>query len=82
MIVARRIVAARNATEQIVAVRLAPDLLSDRVVARYTSPTFRFPMSIVKVGGRLLVLNAQLDRLAADRAPDLPFTLVAMPASA
>jgi len=73
---------ARNATEQITAVRLAPDLLSGRVMARYTSPAFRFPTSIVKVGGRLLVLNAQLDRLAADRAPDLPFTIVAMPASA
>ncbi len=75
----RTLYVARNATEQVATVRLAPDFLSGRVVARYRSPAFHFPTSIVKVGGRLLVLNAQLDRLGPGLAPDLPFTVVGMP---
>lgn len=78
----RTLYVARNTTGQIAAVRLAADFLSGRVVARYSSPAFHFPTSVIKVDGRLLVLNAQLDRLGPGLTPDLPFTVVGLPLQA
>jgi Cu-Zn family superoxide dismutase len=40
---------------------------------------FAFPTTIASAGGRLLVVNSQLDRRQSGVAPVLPFTITAMP---
>jgi Cu-Zn family superoxide dismutase len=60
----------RNRNQEIAAVRLRGDLSSGRVVARLTDPTFEDPTTVARLGGRLLVVNAEFFR-----APTPPFTV-------
>lgn len=68
--------AAVNARNEIAVIALARDGSSGRVTDTIASDAFAFPTSIVVSGDRLLVLNAQLDKMGGD--PELPFTVVAV----
>jgi Cu-Zn family superoxide dismutase len=67
-----------NARNRIAVIDLADDGSNGRVRALLRSPAFAFPTAIAVRGDRLLVVNAQLDRMGA--SPQLPFTVVAIPA--
>ena len=77
----RRLYVARNSSNEVATVDLAPDLLSGTVSARLAIPGLAFPTGLAVAGDRLLITNAQLDRMAPGTAPDLPFTVssVALP---
>jgi Cu-Zn family superoxide dismutase len=66
----RTLYVVRNRNQEIAAVRLRGDLSSGRVVARLTDPTFEDPTTVARLGGRLLVVNAEFFR-----APTPPFTV-------
>jgi Cu-Zn family superoxide dismutase len=74
----RTLYVVRNALEQIVEVRLGRNLRRGRVVSTTTDPSFAFPTTIARAGGRLLVVNSQFDRRAPGLAPELPFTVSAI----
>lgn len=78
----RTLYVARNAENLLVTIHLAPDLQRGRVASSATDPAYRFPTALAKAGDRLLVVNAQLDRMAPGAAPDLPFTVLGVAASA
>ncbi|MCW3045788.1 MAG: superoxide dismutase copper/zinc binding protein [Solirubrobacterales bacterium] len=73
------LMAAINARGVIAVVALAEDASSGRLVGELTSEAFAFPTALAVSGGTLLVVNAQLDRMATGR-PRLPFTVVAVAA--
>jgi superoxide dismutase, Cu-Zn family len=72
--------AAINAHNRLAVIALEPDGRAGRVTTSITSDAFRFPTAIAVTDTRLLVVNAQLDRMAA--TPQLPFTVVAVEAAA
>lgn len=61
-------------------VELDDDLSTGEVVASVANPDFRFPTTIDRVGGRLLVVNSQLDLLFGPPGanPSLPFDVLAV----
>jgi len=65
-----------NALGEIAVIELAVDGSSGRVRRRLRSEAFAFPTAVAISAGRLLVVNAQLDKMGA--APDLPFTVAAV----
>ena len=83
----------RNANAQIVKVDLSADFSTGAVDTITTSPAFLFPTAAVVVGtgdghghghdgesdsSKLLVLNAQLDKLFGGGSPKLPFTITSI----
>lgn len=74
--------AAVNARGLLAVVDLADDGATGKVRAVMTSGAFAFPTAIAITGNRLLVVNAQLDKMGG--TPRLPFTVaaVAFPAPA
>jgi Cu-Zn family superoxide dismutase len=69
-----------NARNLIAVVDLASDGSSGRVRERLQSDAFAFPTAVAPHRDRLLVVNGQLDRMGGN--PQLPFTVVAIPAGA
>jgi sugar lactone lactonase YvrE len=69
----------RNQQELIVPVELSVDYTSGEAGEGFTDPSFAYPTTIAKHGGRLLVVNSQFDRQGGE--PELPFTVsdVAIP---
>ena len=75
----QRLFVARNTSNEIAIVDLTPDLLRGEVTARLSPTELVFPTGLAKAGDRLLVTNAQLNRMGPGSEPDLPFTVVSMP---
>jgi Cu-Zn family superoxide dismutase len=69
----------RNANAQIATVRLSNDSRSGNLTGTMRNSRFLFPTAVVAWRNRLLVLNAQLDKLGTKNKPKLPFTVVAVP---
>jgi len=67
----------RNDPPVVAHVELAEDLASGEVVEEITDETFDYPTTVAEQGGRLLVVNSQLDREGGDA--DEPFTVSAVP---
>lgn len=65
-----------NARNQIAVVDLADDGASGRVSTALRCDAFAFPTAVAVHDGRLLIVNGQLDQIG--RAPQLPFTVVAV----
>jgi Cu-Zn family superoxide dismutase len=65
-----------NAHNQLALVELADDGSSGAVTALLSSDDFAFPTSVAIHGGRLLVVNSQLDKMGG--APALPFTVAVL----
>jgi sugar lactone lactonase YvrE len=63
----------RNELELIVPVKLSGDYTSGEAGEGFTDPSFAFPTTLAKHGGRLLVVNSQFDRHGGE--PELPFTV-------
>jgi Cu-Zn family superoxide dismutase len=70
---------ARNANAQIATVRLSTDARTGTLTSTMRNSRFLFPTAVVAWRNRLLVLNAQLDKLGTKSPPKLPFTVVAVP---
>lgn len=70
---------ARNANAQIAVVRLSADARTGNLTSTMRNSRFLFPTAVVAWRNRLLVLNAQLDKLGTASKPKLPFTVVAVP---
>ena len=68
----------RNAQSRVDRVELNADFSVGRVVATRADPAFRFPTTGALYRGRLLIVNAQLDK-QREPPPVLPFTIVAVP---
>jgi sugar lactone lactonase YvrE len=62
---------------QIVVLELAEDFSSGTVTSRIEDESLAYPATAVKVGDRLLVVNAQFDKMEAQ--PVLPFTVSSIP---
>jgi len=73
----RTLLAVREEPGEVVAVRLAPDLLRGRTVAAFGRDALGFPTTLAEREGTAYVVNSQLDR-APDRA-EPPFTVAAVP---
>jgi len=71
------LLAVREEPGEVVAVRLAPDLLRGRVVAAFGRDAPDFPTTLAEREGIAYVVSSQLDR-APDRA-EPPFTVAAVP---
>lgn len=69
----------RNANAQISTVRLSNDVRSGNLTGTMRNSRFLFPTAVVAWRNRLLVLNAQLDKLGTKNKPRLPFTVIAVP---
>jgi Cu-Zn family superoxide dismutase len=67
-----------NARNVVAVVELAADGSGGRVVTLLSSEDFAFPTALAVTGERLLVVNAQLDKMETE--PELPFSVVAIPA--
>jgi len=67
----------RNDPGVVAHVELAEDLATGAVVEEITDDTFDYPTTLAEQGGRLLVVNSQLDREGGDA--DEPFTVSAVP---
>jgi Cu-Zn family superoxide dismutase len=65
----------RNASREIVKVRLSRRLASGAIVSRTTDDSFRFPTTADIAKGRMLVVNSQFDRRSAGIEPERPFTI-------
>jgi Cu-Zn family superoxide dismutase len=65
-----------NARNLIAVVDLDDDGAAGKVRTILRSDAFAFPTAVAAQNGRLLVVNGQLDKM--DRAPQLPFTVVAV----
>ena len=65
-----------NARERIAVIELESDGRAGRLTALLACEGFAFPTAVARVGERLLVVNAQLDRMGG--APRLPFTVVSI----
>src|SRR5262249_59972801 len=65
-----------NARNLIAVARLAEDGATGRVHTILRSDAFAFPTAVAVSGGRLLVVNSQLDQM--DGHPRLPFTVLAL----
>jgi superoxide dismutase, Cu-Zn family len=68
--------AAINAHNRLAVIEVEPDGGAARVTATIASDAFAFPSAVAVAGDRLLVVNAQLDRMGG--APVLPFTIIAI----
>ncbi|MCW2973194.1 MAG: hypothetical protein JWN72_1467 [Thermoleophilia bacterium] len=69
----------RNATGIVTKLRFSRDYAKASLVRTYSSPAFAFPTAVAVIPGRLLVLNAQLDKFGSTTAtPTTPFTAVAI----
>jgi superoxide dismutase, Cu-Zn family len=62
-----------NATSRIDVMTLAADYSSARVTGHIDEPNLRFPTTAALAGGRMLVVNGQLDQQG--ESPVLPFTI-------
>jgi hypothetical protein len=71
----RTLFVVQNAQAVITEVQLTGDLSSGRVVSSSGDPSFRFPTTIAKSDGRLLVVNSQFDKRGPGLHPELPFTV-------
>ena len=72
--------AAINALGEIAVIELKGDGSSGRVRRRLRGDAFAFPTAVAVSAERLLVVNGQLDKMGG--APELPFTVVAVPTEA
>lgn len=70
----------RQPEAEVVTLRLAPDLRSGKVIARFKDPALHWPATAVKVGDELLVVNSQFNKRDS-KDPVVPFTVVAIPLS-
>lgn len=73
----------RNAEQAVVPVRLNADYTVGTMGTPFTDPSFRFPTTLTKANGRLLVVNSQFNVFFTPGAtPELPFTVssIAIPA--
>jgi Cu-Zn family superoxide dismutase len=77
-LVGRQLYVVRNANRQVAKVRLSADFSTGTLVSVTRNPAFAFPTAAIAVGGRLLVLESQLDRLIAKKQPRLPFTITSV----
>ena len=80
MLDGRSLYVVRNDPGVIDRVELSQDLLSGEVVEEINDPSFRFPTTIAEYGGRLLVVNSQLNlenggSMGEAGEPELPFTI-------
>ncbi len=73
----RTLLVVRNRVQQVAVVRLDRDLAAGRVVRTITDPTFEDPTTVARLGGRLLLPNAEFFR-----APSPPFTVSEVPVGA
>jgi Cu-Zn family superoxide dismutase len=78
-VVGRTLYVVRNANGQIAEVRLSATFRTGTLVHVVRSRRFLFPTAAVAFRHRLLVLNAQLNRLGTKVPPKLPFTVVSVP---
>jgi sugar lactone lactonase YvrE len=62
---------------EIVVLELAEDFSSGTVTSRIEDASLAYPATAVKVGDRLLVVNAQFDKMEGE--PVLPFTVSSIP---
>jgi sugar lactone lactonase YvrE len=69
-----------NATGSVARISMSSDFRSGEVVTNAPNPRLGFPTAIALDGDGLLVVNAQLDALAAGRSPTLPFTVTRLAA--
>ncbi len=70
--------AVQNQLGAIAEVRLdafGPGAPRGRLVGRIADASFRYPTTVERANGRLLVVNAQFDRRGGGRTPELPFTV-------
>lgn len=72
--------AVRNDPGIVARIELSDDLLSGEVVEEIEDPSFRFPTTLAEYGGRLLVVNSQLNlepegAMGTAAEPELPFTV-------
>ncbi|MFD1734413.1 hypothetical protein ACFSC4_28835 [Deinococcus malanensis] len=66
----------RNADKVITPVRLNPDYTVGSIGTPFSHPSFRFPTTLAKANGRLLVVNSQFNaRSTPGASPELPFTV-------
>ncbi len=82
----RSLYVVRNDPGVIDRVELSQDLLSGEVIEEIYYPSFRFPRTIAEYGGRLLVVNSQLNlesggSMGEADEPELPFTVSGAPYS-
>lgn len=64
----------RQPEAEVVTLKLAPDLRSGQVIARFKHPALSWPATAVKVGDELVVVNSQFNKQDS-KDPTLPFTL-------
>jgi Cu-Zn family superoxide dismutase len=74
----RTLYVAVNARNVVAVVELAPDGGAGEVRTLLSSEDFAFPTAMAVAGDRLLVVNAQLDKMESE--PQLPFSVIAIPA--
>jgi sugar lactone lactonase YvrE len=77
--VGRDLYVVRNRAGAVARVRMSPAFTSGRVTALRRHPSFAFPTTIARAGGRLLVVNAQFDKREPPATPTLPFTVSSIP---
>jgi sugar lactone lactonase YvrE len=71
----RTLYVVQNAQGVITEVQLTGDLSGGRVVSSSGDPSLRFPTTVAKADGRLLVVNSQFDKRGPGLHPELPFTV-------
>jgi len=84
MLDGRTLYVVRNDPGVISQVELSEDLSSGEVAGEINDPSFRFPTTIAEYGGRLLVVNSQLNlepggSMGTAAPPELPFTVSGVP---
>lgn len=67
---------------EIVSVDLSEDFSSGTVTSRIQDESLAYPATAAKADNRLLVVNAQFDRMQSEEGPSLPFTVSSIPLSA
>ncbi len=69
----------RNVDNNIAVISLRRNLRAGTIRRTISNDAFRFPTTAAVDGRRLLVVNSQFDKREAGTAPELPFTVVAVP---
>lgn len=69
-------------SNEVVSVDLSEDFSSGTLTSRVQDESLAYPATATKVKDRLLVVNAQFDRMESEEGPSLPFTVSSIPISA
>lgn len=73
------VLARTQTSDMIVRIPMAADFSSGTIRDSFRDDSFAFPTTIVKVDGRMLVVNSQFNARGAGQTPKLPFTVSDIP---